>query len=246
MNFYDGSASEEFVPQTFVPKPWGWYKLPGDPNKILKSVPVQDLGDSMDDMQFIMDMVQRASGATITQQGDVAERQITLGEVKLALGEAKERVRGMSKFYTPAWEERGLKFLKLIEAAHGDLDAVKIFKKGRNTDEIYQREIKPSDWMTKEGYQVRVWSQDEKSARDSEELQILNAVMMNMPGNTKLLDSYQRKLLEFAKLPPDQVNEIMEEEKRKRQAVTMAGQQPMMEQPMTGQPPVAGGPLPVV
>lgn len=215
MNFYDGTMDSEFAPQTFVPKPWGWYKLPGDPNKVMKNVPVADLSESLDEIDFVIKITEKATGATATQQGNIAERQITLGEVKLALGEAKERIKGMSKFYTPAWKERGLKFLKLIEAAPEKLDAVKIFKKGRNTDTIFKREISPGDWMTKEGYRVKVWSQDEKDAQDTEEIQILNLVVTNMPGNPKLVEIYQRKLLELAKLSPDDITDVIEAEKTK-------------------------------
>jgi hypothetical protein len=215
MNFYDGNVDNEFAPQTFVAKPWGWYKLPGDPNKIMKNVPVADLSESLDELTFVLDITERATGATKTQQGNVNERQITLGEVKLALGEAKERIQGMSKFYTPAWEDRGTKFLKLIEAGSDKLDAVKIFKKGKNTTTIFSREISPTDWMTKSGYRTKVWSQEEKNAQDSEELQLLNAVVVNMPGNPKLIEIYQRKLLTFAKLNPSEINDVMEAEKTK-------------------------------
>jgi len=215
MNFYDGSIDDEFSPQTFIAKPWGWYKLPGDPNKTMKNVPVADLSESLDEIDFVIKVAEKATGATSTQQGAITERKITLGEVQLALGEAKERVKGMSKFYTPAWKERGHKFLKLIEAGSDKLDAVKIYKKGRNTDTIFKREIEPSDWMTEEGYQVKVWSQEEKDAKDTEELQLLNAVVVNMPGNPKLIEIYQRKLLTFAKLKPEEVNEVIEAEKTK-------------------------------
>jgi len=76
-------------------------------------------------------MTEKATGATSTQQGVQTERQITLGEVELAQGEAKARIQGMSKFYTAAWEQRATMFLKLIEAAGDKLDAVKIYKSGK-------------------------------------------------------------------------------------------------------------------
>ena len=238
MNYYDGSLDGEFAPQTFIPRPWGWYKMPGDPNKMMKNVQVADLSESLDEIEFVIKVAEKATGATATQQGNVTERQITLGEVKLALGEAKERIRGMSKFYTPAWKERGHKFLKLIEASSDKLDAVKIYKKGRNTDAIFTRKIEPSDWMTKEGYRVKVWSQEEKDAKDSEELQLLNAVVVNMPGNPKLLEIYQRKLLTFAKLKPDEINEVIEAEKTKPPMPMMGGQpgQPQPQQQQAAQP----------
>src|SRR6185503_13153095 len=111
--------------------------------------------------------------------------QQTLGEVQLAQGEAKARTQGMSKFYTHAWKQRATKFLKLIEAAQDKLDAVKIYKEGKNSDEIYEREISPKDWMTKAGYRVKVWSQDEKKANDSDTFNKQIQILTLMPGNPK-------------------------------------------------------------
>ncbi len=97
MHYYDSSI-EGFSPGSFQPIPWGWYGVPGKPSDVLQKVDIPDLSESLDEMQFVITMMEKATGATTTQQGDVTPRQITLGEVKLALGEAKERIRGMSKF----------------------------------------------------------------------------------------------------------------------------------------------------
>lgn len=215
MHYYD-STFEGFNPSTFQPIPWGWYGVPGKPSEVLQKVDIPDLSESLDEMAFVIEMLEKATGATATQQGVQTERQVTLGEVQLALGEAKERVKGMSKFYTPAWKDRGMMFIKMIEAGASKLDAVKIHKKGRNTSYIFTREISPKDWMTKSGYQVRVWSQDEKKAQDTDALAKLNAVRTNIPGNPKLEEVYQRKMLEFADLSPDEINEIMQYEQQKR------------------------------
>ncbi|MEK7180324.1 MAG: hypothetical protein AAB706_02515 [Patescibacteria group bacterium] len=216
MHYYDSSLKAEgFSPSTFNPIPWGWYPVPGKPSDVLQKVDIPDLSESLDEMQFITEMVEKATGATATQQGVQTERQVTLGEVQLAQGEAKARTQGMSKFYTKAWEQRGIKFLKLIEASADKLDAVKIYKKGRNTDNVFEREISPKDWMTQAGYRVKVWSQDEKKANDTDALTKLNAVMMNMADNPKLREVYQRKLLEYADLTPDEITEIMQFEQQK-------------------------------
>lgn len=238
MHYYD-STIEGFAPNAFNPIPWGWYGMPGDPNKIVKKVDIPELSESLDEMQFLISMTEKATGATATQQGNIQERSVTLGEVQLALGEAKERVKGMSKFYTPAWHRRGRMFLKLIEAGHDQLDAVKIYKKGRNSSEIHERTIKPSDWMTKSGYQTKVWSQEEKDAHDATLIQKLNATMTLIPGNDKLLEIYQRKLLEFSDLTPDEINDVMELEKSKREALVnqaQGGQDGGMIPPNPGQP----------
>src|SRR3990167_3215523 len=171
MHYYDSSIKAEgFSPSTFNPVPWGWYPIPGKPSDVLQKVDIPDLSESIDEMDYVVQMVQKATASTDTQQGMQTKGQTTLGEVQLAQGEAKARTQGMSKFYTNAWEQRATKFLKLIEAASDKLDAVKIYKEGKNTSDIYEREISPSDWMTKAGYRVKVWSQDEKKANDTDSL----------------------------------------------------------------------------
>jgi len=148
MHYYD-STVEGFVPQTFNPVPWGWYGVPGKPSEVLQKIDIPDLSESLDEMTFIIQMIEKATGSTSTLQGVQTENKITLGEVELALGEAKQRIKGISKFYTQAWKDRGEMFLKLIEAGADKLEPVKIYKRGRNTRDIFAREISPPDWMTK-------------------------------------------------------------------------------------------------
>lgn len=239
MHYYDSSLKADgFVPSTFNPVPWGWYPVPGKPQDVLQKVDIPDLSESIDEMEYVVGMVQNATASTDTQQGMQTKGQTTLGEVQLAQSEAKARTQGISKFYTDAWKKRATKFLKLVEAASDKLDAVKIYKEGRNTDTIYEREISPKDWMTKAGYRVKVWSQDEKKANDTDALQKLNNVMINMPDNPKLREVFQRKLLEFADLTPDEITEIMKFEEEKLKLVASGAMLPPMqpEQPVQPQP----------
>lgn len=224
MTFYDSSMKAEgFLPNTFQPIPWGFYGVPGKPKDVLQRVEIPHNDGNLESMAFVYEMVEKATGATATQQGVQTERKTTLGEVELAQGEAKARTQGISKFYTRAWEQRGYKFLKLIEAAKDKLDAVKIYKKGKNTDNVFEREIKPDDWMTKAGYKVKVWNQDEKKAQDSDRLTKLNAVYMNMADNPKVVEIYKRKLLEFADLDPEDITAAMEYEKQKMTSSMVGG-----------------------
>lgn len=235
MNYYNNSISEEFVPQTWDVKAWGWYGLPVPPNMkiddVIKRVDIPDLKDSMQEMEFVISMIEKATGATATQQGAETQKQLTLGEVQLALGEAKERIKGMSKFYTQVWKERGLMFEKLTEAGADKLDAVRLYKKGRNTDNIYAREVRPNDWQTPLGHDCEVWSQEEKQAQDTQQLEKMNAMKANMPDNPVVDEEYKRRLVEFTGLPPDKVNAIMEWEQQKKQAIAMAQANGMMPQP---------------
>lgn len=246
MHYYDSSMKADgFVPSTFNPVPWGWYPVPGKPSDVLQKVDIPDLSESLDEMTYVETMVDKATGATATQQGSVTPNQRTLGEVQLAQNEAKARTQGMSKFYTKVWEQRAYKFLKLIEAAADKLDAVKIYREGKNTNDIYEREIAPQDWMTKAGYRVKVWSQDEKKAKDTDSLNKGIAALNLMPGNPKLLEVIQRKALELSDLKPDEITAIMQSQ----QEMQMAMQSGMMGLPpgqVPGQPVQANQPIPPV
>lgn len=236
---YFNSNIEGFQPQSYEPKPFGWYGIPLQPGQklsdVMQKVEIPDLTDSMDEINFVIGMVEKATGATSTQQGVQTENQATLGEVQLIQTEAKERVRGMSKFYTQVWKERGEMFVKLIEAASDKLDAVKIYKKGRQTDNIYSREISPDDWKSKFGYRCKVWNQAEKNEKDTQQLQKLGMVTQMIPGNVKLMEIQQRKALEYLGLDPDEINEVMEIEKQKQMAMMAGGMMGMNGLPIDGQ-----------
>lgn len=246
MTFFNSSLQADgFMPNTWEPRPFGFYGIPLGPNGKLSDnlqrveIPMND--GNLESITFINQMIEKATGATATQQGAQTERQVTLGEVELAQGEAKARTQGISKFYTHAWKKRAEKFLKLIEAAPEKLDAVKIYKKGKNSEDIYAREIVPGDWMTKAGYRVRVWAQDEKNEKDTQSIQKLQIMKTAMPDNPKVNEIYVRKLAEFSDVSPDDVKEILDYESKKlammaQMGATM-GQQPGQGTPQGGQIP---------
>ncbi len=256
MHYYDGTKSADtgFTPQVWEPQAWGWYSVPGNPQDFMQKVDIPDLSESLDEMQAVITWAEKASGATTTQQGEIQQRQVTLGEVQLALGEAKERIKGMSKFYTNVWKQRAILFLKLIEAAPDKIDAVKIYKKGRNTDDLYMAEIAPQDWKSEAGYRVKVWSQDERNVENDQKIQKINATKTNMPDNPVVDKVFKRRLLEFGDFAPDEIKEAMDYEEQKQQALLnqpqmgmgqpMIGQQPMQQQLPNPQMPMYPSPPP--
>jgi hypothetical protein len=226
MHYYDSSLKADgFVPSTFNPQPWGWYPVPGKPSEVLQKVDIPDLSESLDEVQFVTEMANNASGATASKQGATTPGDKTKFEINAVLKEATQRTQGMSKFYTKVWEQRATKFLKLVEAAHDRIDSMTIYKEGKNTDNIYKREVAPKDWMTTAGYRVKVWSQDEKKSSDTDALNKDMQLLQLFPGNPKLMEVVQRKGLEIADLKPEEVNAIMEFEKQK-QALLLAGAAP--------------------
>lgn len=218
MNFYDASK-EGFTPQSYEPQPFGWYGLPGKPGDVYQRVDIPDLSEAIDEMNFIMQLAEKASAATSIQQGASQERKITLGEVEILMANASERIKSMSVFYTDSWKDFGIKYIKMLEAAGHLLDEVKLYKKGLYNDQMYGRTVKPKDWYSRAGYTVKVMAASEKEDADMQSLQKLNAVVQSIPGNTPLVGIYQKKLLEFGGLTPDEIKEVTDFEKQKQQVM---------------------------
>ena len=227
MKYYNSSL-EGFNPSTFTPGAFEWYPLPvPDGMKIqdvIQDVEVPELTNAFNEMDYLQKMSDTAAGASPLQQGVPLPGRVQLGQAKMVLDQSLQRVKGMSKFYTQAWKDRGMMFLKLVEAGGDKLDAVKVSKEGRiNSSNIYTREIAPKDWQSKLGYSCRVWAQDEKDKQDMKDIQQLQQAVMSIPNNPKLTDLYQRKILESTSLNPEDITAIMEYEKE-RQAAMLAAQ----------------------
>lgn len=233
MYFYNSQKDADFIPQTFIPRAFGFYPVPGDPNQILKPVEIPDISTTLNEINFLLNMTERATATTTTQQGLVNQQKITLGEVQLALTEAKARVRSISKFYNYAWQEFGEKFVKFTEGMKDKINAVKVSKKGNLTNKVYSQEINPDNWYVEEGYDVEVKSVVEGG--EVEELQKLNYALSLMPNNNKLKEIVKKRALEFVGLNFAEIKEILDEEKKTEEISTtineMVQPQPEVMQP---------------
>lgn len=241
---YFNSSLEGFTPQSYSPVPWGWYGIPVPAGKnisdVLQNVEIPELTNTKADIEFIEGMVNETTGASSVLQGTPTPGRVPLGVTEMVAQKSQERIKDMAKFYNQAWLERGEMFIKLLEAAGDKIDAVKIYKKGRNTSNIYMREIGPEDWKSKAGYRCKVWSQEDKNSKDSASIQKMQLAKANMPMNQKLNEVLNRKLLEFSDLPADEVKAILDEEEMRLQQLAM---NPMGVQPGQATPP---GQIPAV
>lgn len=213
MNFYDNTNDKGFFPQTWTPIPWGWYPVPGDPNKIVKSVEIPDLSDSLDELGFVVNMVERATAATSQEKGQSSVGKVTLGEIQLVAQKALERITAMAKFYRLANEEFAYKWYKMVEANQDYLDPVKLYKKSARGN-FFEKEINPADWKDKAGYRVKVVNPSQQEEESLKELQKLKIVVTEFPANTPLKSIYQKKLLDLASLTPDEQKEVLDFEKQ--------------------------------
>lgn len=225
MTYYD-STDPTFVPQTFQPIPYGFYPVPGDPNKVMKPVEIPDLSESLDEIQYIISLAEKATASTSTQSGAIEQKQVTLGEIQLALANAQDRVKSIQQFIDEDWKEFGMLYIKLLEGAGQYLDPVTVNKKGRLGKKMYTREISMKDWKTKSGYTVEVRMLQDKQAEDVDMIQKLTVARNSMPDNVPLRDIYNHHVLQFAGLTPDEISTVEEFE---RQAVA---DEPVAEEEM--------------
>jgi hypothetical protein len=240
MNYYDSSESS-FVPQTFTPEPWGWYPLPGKPQDVLQSVQVADLSESLDEMQFLIAIGEKAIAATATQTGDTMNN-VTLGEVQLALSNAQERVKGLDPLIQDSWEDFGIKYIKLLEGRSDLLNDMTISRRGRLGKKMYTKTIKESDWKTPMGYVVEVRTKANKGAEDTDMLQKLNYAKTLMPENIPLTEIVEKKSVEFAGLNSDDQSRVIEFQKQLRdQMLSNPLQQLGPGAPVQGTQPMGAG-----
>lgn len=227
MHYYD-SSDASFVPQVFQPVPWGWFPIPGNPNEKVKDVIVGDLSDSLDEMQFIISIAEKAVGATSVQTGELPPSQVKLGQTELALTNAKERTKGMLVPIQQEYEDFAQKYVWMIEGASSSLNELKISRRGRETKRMYTTIVKPTDYVDNAGWDIEVKMKEDKDAESMAVLQKLQVAKAEMPMNTALGEIYKKRLLDFAGLKSAETQAVMDWEKNN----------PMQLQidPATGQP----------
>jgi hypothetical protein len=218
-HFYDATAKKTWTPQTFEAMAWGFYPVPGDPNKLLKPVQVNDLSESMDELKFLMDLVERATAATAIQQGATEGRKVTLGEVQLAFANAQERISSISKFYIESWQDFATRYYKMLEAAGDKLDPLALYKKSYKGN-MFKKVITSEDHKSSEGYNCKVISKAEQEERQLTQLQTINVAKDAMPDNVPLQRIYKKRLLDIADLPDDEAKEVMDYEAQKEKMMS--------------------------
>ncbi len=225
MRFFD-ATQKAFNPKSFTPEPWGFYPVPGDPNKILKEVTIQPLADSINEIDYLVRLAEKTTATPAAEKGATEKRQITLGEVQLAVGKAQEIAKGMAKFYTKARKDFAYKWLKINEAGKLESQKITLFKTSYKGD-IFTKEVGPSDWKSKAGYTIKITSSAEKEQENIQNIQKLMVVKQNFPDNPVVQRILGKKMMEIVDLSSEEIKEVIDYEKNK----------PMM--PMGEQVPVA-------
>lgn len=230
MNYYD-ATKKKFMPQAWTPQPGGWYGLPGKPSDVFQKVDIPELSESIDEIQFFIELAEKAVAINATQQGAVEKSDVTLGEIKLSLQNAKERIKDSSTSYIDSWEDTATKYVKMLEGAFDSLDPVEVSQKGRNNLKNYSKIITAEDWFDNVGYRVEIKTEEDKQQKDIEDIQKLQAVKTIMPENEVLEDILEKKACEFAGLTMDQTQQVLDKQKEIRMAMQYATQNTMGANP---------------
>lgn len=239
MNFYDSTAGDnKWVPQMYEPVPWGWYPTPGDPNKLFKNVQVNELGDSMNEMNFIKGLAETATAATATQKGDQEPGSITLGEIEIITANANQRISSIAKFYRLARKELGEKFCELVLNNPDKISATTLHKKSYKGN-WFAADFSHDKIASEKGYNVTVVSSAEREQKTLEAIQKLKAVAQDFPNNMPLKQILQKKELDLLDISPEEIKSVLDFEKQSS-TNPMSGMVPSVTPP--GAP--AGGLIP--
>lgn len=210
MTFYDATADEKWIPQTYEAVPFGWYPTAGDPNKTTKSVNIPDLSESLDEMEFVIGMVEKATASTATEKGVQETGDVTLGQVKLMLQSANDRINSIAKFYRPARRQFGEKWYKFVIANEKWIKAVDLYKKSTKGN-YFKETVSPADWKDEAGYSCKVISTAERNQKNIEEVQKIQAVSGMFPENTPLKKILKKKALDLIDgLSQEEIKEVID------------------------------------
>lgn len=226
MYFYDATADETWVPQTYDPIAWGWYGVAGDPNKVVKRMDIPDLSESLDEMQFVIGNVERATASTAIEKGVPQAGDMTLGEIKIITANAQQRLTSANKLRKVARIELGKKFESIVLANKDILKPVKRFKKGFD-GKMYSATIDPSKFPTEEGFDCDVFIMADKKANDMANIQKMQGVLSMFPSNAPLKTIVQKRALSIIDdLTPEEKDEIINFQKMMDERAMQASQTP--------------------
>ena len=229
MHWYD-ATTKNYKPQTYEPGPGRMLPAPGDPSKTIKPVEISGLGDTLLQIDFLIKMVERGTAATASQKGVSEKKQITLGEVQMMVGEANERVLGMSKFYRRSWEELAMKWYGINEANVGSNESTTLYKTS-SKGVIWPKKVKAAQWISTAGYKAIAKSKEAQEEEKTKNLQVLTYVKSLMPENAALAKIIQKRSLDLIDLSVEEIREVEEAEKNIPAPIPQEQTQPQQQSP---------------
>jgi hypothetical protein len=232
MHWYD-ATKQGYVPQTYEPGPGRMLPAPGNPKETIMPVETDGLDETLQSMEYITSVVERATGATAIEKGVGEKTAQTLGEVKILQGQANERATAMTKFYRISWYETAWKWAELMMA--NPPKEINLYKTGRS-GKMYGKKVYPSDWMSKWGYEPTVSSTSEQEGEQMKGMQKLQFVQSLSPQNPALRKIVMKRANELVDFTPEELREVEEAEEMMAQQAQMAAAGPADQPQPQAQP----------
>jgi hypothetical protein len=243
MHFYDATVPghEGWSPVGYTPSPFGFYGLPGPPDKILQTIQIPELTSHMDEMQMMRTMVGTATAATPTESGGNQPDVKTLGALELMTEKAEERIKDLPKYARIHSSEMGDKFSKIVTSplAAKLLKPVTLYKKGASGT-YYEKTLKPSAFASKKGYKCKATQKSQQESDSLKEIQKLKIGAQQFPMNVPLQKILSDRMLSWLDLTPEEKKEVQDFQQQNPQS--MLPQMPGM--PGQGGPAGQPGPMP--
>ena len=222
------SASEGYTPTTYTPGPG--VQLPAPPiqpgqsiKDVVMPVEISGLDDTLQAIQAITQIAERASGATAIQKGEPEQGEQTLGEVKILVGKAQERTVAMAKFYRMAWYETAWKWDKLMHANGPRFK--KLYKAGPN-GKMYPKRVFKNDWKSEVGYEPTIASTSEQERQDIQSIQKWVFAKSQFPNNPAIAKITAKRIFESLDVTPEELKQIEEAEDQVQAMATPIPAQP--------------------
>ncbi len=227
-----------FTPQTYEPGPGRMLPAPAgeDIRKTIMPVEVSGLEDCMAQIEFLIGLVEKGTGATSTEKGELSQQKTTLGEVELAVGKAMERTQSMTKFYRRSREELATKYYRIMDA-NEDKSTKQTLYKTSSKGTIWPKDIMGKDWKSEAGYKAIVRSTSEQENDTVKDVQKWVFIKNQFPNNLVLQKIAQKRLLDLGDLTAEELREVEEFEKNQMLNPPMAQQAQPQQQPQPQQIP---------
>lgn len=206
MHWYD-ATTPGYTPQTYEPGPGRMLPAPGDPNKTILPVQINGLDETFNAINFLTNIVERASGATALEKGEPESGAQTLGEVQILVGKATERAKTESKFYKAARYRVAKKWDAMMQA--NSFEKFTLYKTGPD-GKVYEKIVYDKDWKSDAGYEPIVESSSEHDSDEVQNLQKFSYVAQQYPNNPALRKIMQQRSLKLLDLSAPELKEIEE------------------------------------
>lgn len=232
MNFYD-STIDDFEPMTFMPRPNGWYPVPGNPKEVFQRYDVPELAGSLNDIQFIINTAEKASATGSINKGAVEDVKRTLGEIEIAVANSARITASSELYYNTARRRLVEKWYKLVVANGVERTLYKKNDEGKMVPMKVTKEM----YEDKAGYKVTVGTR--KTVTGDRESEIKNFMLFKqqfLPDNPALNKIIQSKFGQILELTSQQMDAIQKaEDERLQQQINAPQPTQLPELPATPQ-----------